>query len=377
MAGIVYDYVSIKYIPKGGDIPLFYGDGLQLYKTFLQNPTGGYQQLHQMFSFKDVDILNSHSNFINTVFESIKLIYFILDFFSFGNLYTDTILFNGLAAFAFLHGGIFLRKYFNSFVPFILCFFMPSAFFYTSAIFKEGLVVILICFMLPLAFKIYQSASIKRVSFFLLLFTLLFFFKFLIAVTLLWAIILWWLLLKFQSKRKLVAIAFLTLSVVCFFLMGNVSSKFDLPQNIANRQKEFLELDAHSKIRIHRLQPTFTSFLTSLPSAINNVLFKPLPGEGGKYFYLAFSIELFLFWGIIVFLFAKNKFRANLSVNSLVWCLMLFAVANLLIIGYTIPNIGAITRYRSIFLPLAGLFFWFAFNGDITLTLVRNKLKRL
>jgi hypothetical protein len=41
----------------------------------------------------------------------------------------------------------------------------------------------------------------------------------------------------------------------------------------------------------------------------------------------------------------------------------LFAMINLLIIGYTITNIGAITRYRSIFLPGIGYFFMMLGGG--------------
>ncbi len=373
MAGIAYDYISLKYIPKGGDIPLFYGDGLELYKLFVHNPAAGFQQLRQMFSIHDVDILNSHSSFIRRVFDGIKLIYFMFDFFSFGNLYTDTILFNGFSVFAFLRVGVFLKKHFNSKVPFIWIFLMPSAFFYTSAIFKEGIVFILMCLMLPLAYKIYQSLTAKRFGIFLVLFIFLFFFKFLIAATFLLAIVLWWLLLKFPYKKKIIVVGFLTICIVGFFFSGNINQAFNLPQNMVNRQQEFLALDAHSKIYTRPLQPTFSSFLMLLPSALNNVLFKPLPGEGGKVFYLGFTVEMSAFWIFIVFLWAHNKWRANLSVNSLVWCLFIFGVANLLIIGYTISNIGAITRYRSIFLPFVGLFFWSVFDGDRILPLIRKK----
>lgn len=374
--GITYNYISIHYLPNGGDVSIYYTEGLNLYKAFMHSPLVAFKMVGQMFNLNNLNIMDSHSSFVNWVFDGIKLIYFFLDFFSFGNLYTDTILFNGFAVFAFLHAGVFFRKHLRSIFPFRWIFLMPSAFFYTSAIFKEALALVLMCFILPLAYKLYKSASLSNYVLLAFLFMLFFFLKFLIAFTFLAALLLWWLMLRFPRQKKLTIISCIILGVACFFSIGLVSPKLNMQQYLIKRQEEFLSLDAHSKITVPHLEPTFTSFFMSLPPALNNVLFKPLPGEGGKKFYFVFTIEMIGFWSLLLVAWYKNKWKTNFkNVPILVWSLLIFAIINLLIIGYTIPNIGAITRYRSIFLPFIGLFFWMAFNGNCLVPLVFDKCK--
>src|SRR5215218_6356457 len=80
-AGILSDYLSLFYT---SDIRLYYNDGLELYQTLLHHPATFIDVLREKFSIQDFDIFNSHSGFINAVFESIKVIQLIANFFSGG-----------------------------------------------------------------------------------------------------------------------------------------------------------------------------------------------------------------------------------------------------------------------------------------------------
>ena len=172
-------------------------------------------------------------------------------------------------------------------------------------------------------------------------------------------------LAKFPRFKALILFSVFASCIAVFFLSKYIHPSLDLPRYLVNRQQEFLALEAGSAMQVQVPEPNFTGFLKVLPSATANVLFRPLPGEGSNLYYLAHSLEIYLFWGIVLFMAFKNRFRIQPSlVPNLVWAFLLFAVCNLLIIGYIVPNIGAMVRYRSIFLPWLALFFWYLFNGN-------------
>jgi len=372
-SGLLFSYISMKYIPNP-DMEMFFNDGLHLYQTFMRSPSEFVQLLRKIFDVHDINLMDTKSDFIRAVFDGIKFFHFILNLFSFGNFNTNIILFNGIAAYSFLRCWAFLNTYLKTPVAGIWIFLFPSAFFYTSGMLKEGFTFTIICAMIPLAVKMSRAFTAGKLLSFFLLFILLFFFKFLNAVTFLAAIFLWAGMLLFPQYKKWTVAGFIVLVMTAFFTAGFIKPSFNFPQYIINRQIEFLELKANSMLPYTIPEPNFISFLKALPRAVNNVLFKPLPGEGGKFIYIIYTIEIFGFWAILFFALAKNKFKMKFrKVSPLLWSLFLFALANLVIIGFTISNIGAITRYRSIFLPFVGLFCWMAFNGD---QLLPEKLKK-
>jgi hypothetical protein len=101
-----------------------------------------------------------------------------------------------------------------------------------------------------------------------------------------------------------------------------------------------------------------------LPDALFNGLFQPIPGAGGQKIYLFFSLELYAIWIIALLALAKASVRlitpnsqlkahnSKLTAHSsqLTACLLL-ALPGMLLVGYIIPFVGAIVRYRSIYLP--------------------------
>jgi hypothetical protein len=364
LAGIAYSYVMVHFIPKGDDIALLFGGGLEMYQTFMHSPAEFFEQMRQLFTIDDFRLGHTDSDFIRTVFEGMRFIHFILDLFSFGHLYTNVILFNALAAWLFLRCWVFLKNYLGSWTIGAWVFLFPSAFFYTSGILKEGIEMVLIAAILPIAYHLSKRITFGGTIGFLLLFVLLFFFKFLIAVTFLGVLIIWAFMSKYAKARLWIAGALTIAAVIGFFCAGYIIPSLNLPNYIVERQQEFLLLEANSVIPIPDLEPNFPSFVKGFPRAIINVLFRPLPGDGGKLMYLIYCFEIMAFWILIVYTAIKSRWINANKVPALVWSFFLFAIANLIIIGYSIPNIGAITRYRSIFLPFLGLFFWVWLNGN-------------
>jgi hypothetical protein len=370
IAGFVNDYISFKI---NGDVVLYYNDGLALYQTLLQSPSQFVIMLKQMFSIHDFLLFNSHSSFIRAVSEGVKFIHFAFNFVSLGNVYTNTILFNGIAAVVFFKCWIFLNNYTKSWFAGAWLFLMPSAFFFTSNILKEGLCYLLMALLLPACFAFFKKSRLLQVIKLLLLFALLFFFKFIVAITFGLSVFMWWLLRRFPKHKMLTAITLSLGLVLLFFGLKYISPALDFPKVIAQRQQEFIALKAHSEIKVNPLEPTVSGFIGALPQSVNNVLFKPLPGEGKKLIYIVNTLEIFAFWSLMLFLFIRNRFRMQRAIDVLYWSQLLFAIANLTIIGYIVPNIGALVRYRSIFLPWLAIWLWFALNGNAWVNDVRRK----
>lgn len=378
LTGILYTWVMLQFIPTATkDIELFFGGGLEMYDAFWKAPAAFPQYLAETFTISDFNIGNTDSDFIRTVFDGIKFIHFLLNFLSGGELYTNVLLFNCLAACLFLRCWVYLKKIFGQ--PWLgaWVFLFPSAFFFTSVILKEGIELSLISAIIPLLYLLSQKRTIGRVLSLILLLFLLFFFKYLVAATFLASLVLYMIFKRFPQYPKWIS-AFAVISfLVLFFNAGLIHPSLDLPQYIIERRLEFLELEANTELVMRPLEPTALSFAKALPEAIHNVLFRPWPGEGGKLTYLIFSAEIMVFWGLMAWLVLPRKQRVIMKSGPEGWAFLLFALINLLIIGYTITNTGAIIRYRSIFMPGIGYFIWMCCGGQYFFHHLTGRFRRL
>ncbi len=364
LTGTFYTYVMVHLIPRGDDIDLLFGGGLEIYNAFLFDPGSFPRYLAALFDIGDFNLGSTNSDFIRTVFDGIKFIHFLLDLLSGGRLYTNVLLFNGLCTFLYLRGWGFLRSWTGSLAFGGFVFAFPAAFFFTSVLLKEGIELCLIAAMLPLLYKISNGkGTIFRWFGVLLLFAGMFFFKYLIALTFLSLLILIWVLNRWKKYRWLLAGIASVLAITGFFTAGLLHPALDLPNYLVERRQEFQLLEANSVLTMQTLEPGFKGFVKALPEAVNNVFFRPLPGQGGKMIYYVFSLELLLFWGFLGFLGIKGNSKPLTEISPLAIGVLFFALVNLLIIGYTITNIGAIIRYRSVFMPFLAWFFWEWFQG--------------
>ena len=105
-----------------------------------------------------------------------------------------------------------------------------------------------------------------------------------------------------------------------------------------------------STIPIKELEPTAASFLKNTPQAITLAFLRPYPGDVVHLLSLAASVEiiLVLLLFILSLLFRKKTETAK---NAVYLCIFL-SFSILLAIGFSVNNLGAIVRYRSIILPL-------------------------
>jgi hypothetical protein len=138
--------------------------------------------------------------------------------------------------------------------------------------------------------------------------------------------------------------------VVLFFLSAYFSHKFNLPLNLADKQHEFLLLEGNSKLELTPLEPTFASYFSVLPQAVNHIFFRPYFNEIETSFHLlTFAENLFVLLIILMcVLFAKKEMLFRLANPFCLFCIS-FALTGYLLIGYTVPFSGAIIRYKAFY----------------------------
>src|SRR5690606_28050111 len=109
-------------------------------------------------------------------------------------------------------------------------------------------------------------------------------------------------------------IAVYAAAAVIFFASPAVMGDGGLPGIIVNRQEHFLNLEG-TRFQRPRLQPTFQSFITALPTAIGNSFFRPAPWEAKNIFQLFSSLDILLFLTSILYvLFNKrDDWKARLT----------------------------------------------------------------
>jgi hypothetical protein len=279
----------------------------------------------------------------------------VLDIFSGANYYINVLLFNFLV---FLGNMALFRVYRYRYKQHInvlafTCFLMPSFLLFSSTIHKDGLIIsavgwILYCFYNALNFTGFTLKKIIGIGF---SFTVIFLFRNYVAVMLLPGLAAW-AICHYKKYNPTVTFSVVYLFfLVIFFNIHAVFPAIDPPGLIVQKQSEFLGLEkARSQISTQVLYPYFSSFATNFPSTISHVFCRPFISDFKlSPLLLPFSVELACYQILFVlFVFIRKKNNGN---DPFVLFGLFFGFSLLLIIGYIVPVIWAIIRYRSIYLP--------------------------
>ncbi|HTR27768.1 MAG TPA: hypothetical protein VMH27_00760 [Puia sp.] len=388
VAGWVHNWIAYRYFPDHGDIWNYFSLSF-LYRHRLMS------EFHLFVS--------DNSTWTYITHNGIVYVQMVLDLFSADDMYVNTLLFSfpvflgNVALFR-----VFRRRFGEDGLAAGTVFWLPSVLFWTACIYREGMLFMLLGFLF---FHLDRWPARRSVYAAIGLFLLIAYFRLAVAVILVPALFVWWLVDRPFSARirlriGLIIIVLLTLVLFLPALRGTFL------QAVTTEQASFQMLEGHSRLALPLLDGTPASFWRAFPFAVRNGLFEPLPGSGGQTAYLAFSIELVFVW-LIVLLAAIRLFRASLSRGPLVHSNygefavvkpepipadspvrgdspksqvrghspdspihsdsphsslpadsaafslagILFALAGMLLIGFVVPFAGTIVRYRSIYLP--------------------------
>src|SRR6185369_12119636 len=121
------------------------------------------------------------------------------------------------------------------------------------------------------------------------------------------------------------------LFMIFFFLSGSISQRIDLPRALANKQNQFLALDARSKLPYDTLRSDIGSYVKQLPAALNHVLLRPYIWESTSLLYLLPALELLAIYGLVILRFLYGP-PPGIS-RAVVFGFMLACIM-ILILGY-------------------------------------------
>jgi hypothetical protein len=235
------------------------------------------------------------------------------------------------------------------------CFLLPSSIYFTSGIHKDGLVFLMLAVLIfsVLQSFIKNSFSIKRIFLICASLLLIFLLRNFVFLALLPALFAW--ILSNRVKWRPVYI-FVTVYLLCGLLVFNIDSVVEKIKPLAfisTRQAEYLKLQrAATQIELDTLQPGFKSFAGNAPQALNHALLRPYLWEMPVYSVLPLSVELFLYqFLLLLFIFFRRK-DPDRSNQGFLYFAVFFTLSVFLFMGYIVPNLGALVRYRSLFLPL-------------------------
>lgn len=274
--------------------------------------------------------------------------------FSFGNFYVHAV----FMAFLSLLGLVWLYKAcvkaigatrFTTFAIFLI----PSVVFWGSGVHKEGLLLFSLGLFFYGCVRLSRAFNIKN----LLLFAAGAFFTFLVRdfvfLLLFPGIFAFFISAQDASRAKwlfpIIYLLFFTAGCVLPVFNGN-----NFLEIVASQQNQFLAInEGNTQIDVLSFAPTLSSLFTNLPVALKNSVAGPFlisPDSISHLTVMAENSVLFLAFFLTLFWNGKPKS------NALSLWFLIFALNLLVLIGYIVPNVGAIVRYRSLTLPF--LFLW-------------------
>lgn len=359
VAGIAIGWLSLHFYGAGNDYWDMNTEAWKEYQLLITDPgkyftnlfTSGYPDGYSGF-------FSSVNSFWNDLKGNIiiKLVS-VFNILSRGDYYINSLFFNFLVFF----GHVALYRVFTKAYPgrnvlvIIGCFLLPSTIYFSSGIHKDGIVFLMLSI---LVYCIYQSLQQNRVikKYGLLIITSLIFLlliRHFIFIALVPALIAWIISVKFkQAPLKVFAITYLVAGLLLFNINSLISAAKPL-EIITQKQYDYLHLQkSDTEVSLDSLQPNFKSFAINAPRAFNHVLLRPYIWELPVKSLLPLNIEL-LIYQILFLAFLFFRIKATNGSNTLfIYFAVAFTLTIFLLIGYIVPNLGSIVRYRSLYLPL-------------------------
>ena len=345
--GCLYGYIFLRYY-GGDDTWLYHGQSLEETRFLKRDP------LHFLHSLVDP---TSYSRYMMTTYWQeieyaflIKLLA-ILNVFSGGHYYVNVVLFSMIS----FWGGYFYYRFFSQLFPgkeklFLIIFFLfVPLVFWTSGIRKDALIFLSSGLFFYCLLRFFQCGRKWFLLYTGLALLLLFLNRSFIALSIIPAAIAWS-ISHFRGVKPWRSFFFVySLSSVLFFLSSAIGP-VNLQKAFVKRQADFQALKGGSYVELDNLEPHPLSFIRILPQALNHVFLRPIPGEQPGALSLFSGVETYFVLLILILSFLVPA-RDNIPIpdSAPLLAILFFAFSNYLFIGYTIPFLGAIVRYRIIF----------------------------
>lgn len=357
MAGIIYGWIGVYYgeLAQMVDTWSYHYESLQEYQVLLSNPleffTSLFRNGHQ----------DGYTRFLseNSWWNDLKANFFIkilaiFNLLSFGHYYINVVFYSFLSLF----GPIAFYRIMQDVFPqrklavLLATFLVPSFLYWTSGLHKDGFIFLGLAMF---SYLVYFSLKERRITagtiiLIIVSFLLVLGLRNFYVLPLIPAVVAWVISARSSFRPLWIFTIVYAFSTIFFFSSKYLHPKLNLPQAVVEKQQAFINLvGGVSSVHVSPLQPTVESFAKNLPQAISLSVLRPYPSDVHHLLSLAAATEvaciliifmLYLVWGAGS---ARNKLFVIFGV--------FFATSMLLMIGYTVNNLGAIVRYRSVVLP--------------------------
>ena len=354
IAGVINGYINL-YHYSATDAASFHEESIIEYHLLFNDPKEYFTNIFK-YHHQNSGLLDITDSFWNNLRGDLMIKFLsILNVFSRGNFFINTIFYNFFVFF----GSISFYRIFITLFPkkkmllIIGLFLLPSLLYFSAGIHKDGLIFLglgICCYNLFYILKVHFS--LKHLLFLLAGLMIIFLLRNFVLITLFPAIFAW--IIAERNKRFILQtyIFIYLIFIVLFFTLGRLHPSLDLPEYVSARQIAFVQIakGGQSAININPLYPDFRSFLNNSPQALNHSFMRPYLTEKFTLLYIPPAIEIFIY-EIFFFLFLLFRYPKKKS-DPFIYFGLFFSISMFLMIGYTIPIIGAIVRYRSIYFPL-------------------------
>ncbi len=357
MAGILYGWIGIYYgnLAQMVDTWSYHYASVSEYRQLYTHP---YEFLvsifHNEYPGGYLNFFSSYDSYWNDLKgRTFIKVLSLFNLFSFGYYYVNIIFYSFLSLF----GPMAVYRVMTDVFPrrkapvLVACFLIPSFLYWTSGIHKDGLIftgISLVVYHLYFSLK-EKRFGIRRLLGILLGLVIILAFRNFLLLVLAPALVSWIWAARRGRRPWLVFTLVYGAFVLLFFTARLISPRFDFPEAVAAKQRDFLHLSGGSAVPTRRLQPQFLSFLANAPQAISLSAVRPYPSDVRHLLSLAAAIEINGLL-LLVLIFLVWRLPAPASGPFFYFCLF-FSFSVLLTIGYTVNFLGAIVRYRSIIFP--------------------------
>lgn len=363
LCGIVNCYLSLYYFSISDSL-VFHNWSLEEYDLLVHHPKEFatnlfYDPYHNSFS----GLLEVYMSYWNNLKTNILLkLLAVMDVFSFGNFFINTLFFNMLVFFGCVLIFKSFKDYFKGPIWILIAavFLFPSTLVFTSLIHRDGIIYWLLAITIWKMLKGFKEGfSSGKILVLVFCIAFIFLLRNFVVFILLPALLAWVLSVK---KPKYSFVIFSLLFFVCGILFFSARKFFpaaDFPKFVAERQHAFMDIarESNTRLEIAPLAPDINSFLKETPYAVKNTLLLPFLFKA-KGLEIPFAIELIVMeLMLLILIIYPNK-----SNYPFIHFILFFSLVLLIMIGFTIPNLGAIIRYRSIYLNLIFLLMVCAVN---------------
>ena len=377
IAGLTIGWLSLHYYNAGNDYWDLNREAWKEYQSLCSHPLDFFTDIFRSPYGKGYSgLFDSNNSYWGDLKNNlvIKLVA-LFNIFTRGNYYTNSLFFNFLVFF----GHVILYRLFIKIYPgkrvavVIGCFLLPSMLYFSSGIHKDGLVLLSLSILIYSVNNSFQKERINTRRLLLTVISLVFIFLFrnFLFFAMIPALIAW---VWSEKSTRPVWISFLMTYITCgllLFAIGIIFPAVNPLEIITRRQADYLQLPVSATpLHMDTLHPHISSFLHNMPQALNHVLMRPYITELPSVILLPMNIELFLYQLLfLLFIFFQDK-RSKIAKVNVLFFMFLFTFTVFLFIGYIIPNLGSLVRYRSIYLPfiitplLCGINWRFFYTGN-------------